>query len=963
MDKSLQVSDWTKPTKEQLKYAAIDAAVSLEVYEKLMEMPDLTRRLTLEDIHPGKTVDLVPRNGSNVASMATRAATVTVADMLPCQCPRGIKPKNSRGQKMVRAGEGSCVVKIESIYSPGFIIPGFVKEEDGSPVALSDIGLQTVVVPIAMLREHDPSKKIRATPSTDTEVSAGGISKPAATHELPKRSPTDRYKRPMADDFDYSSGRSKQSLDKEIIELVDDEWDDELSFSDGQVGELVGLNDNEIENTNTELTSEDISMLHAAIFQSDEAVDGRTPLQCKGLSDAPKPEDILDKYSVVLGDIFHAMNRTKVPVKHEAKKAFFHALMNAFLVWNEKKKKQLEDKMKEDGMTKEEIEAKRYFNSHLYQSCVERYAPSPKILYWRVRAVYALFGNMVDSSTGKPLFNDAAWKKADNVLKEIRCGFYSDPPGFSMYTKRLRPNGTVMKNKYGMEMIECMRGTNRTEAYHKNLLTTFGSWHTGVEMSDYLLAERRHRHNQQVSEKRRYGFPRIGHYDTWKIDQLQILYLENHGVQLYPYWTNASDYRSTEESFDTVALHHSSLQEAMEIRYQSLGQVKLTNDQQYLCKKMGTRYPFLPFCGKDENKQYAKYELLKTGPVEDYQAGVDWCEFIDGKNIHAKLPSHMRAQSTNANRSQRVKECVRKAKSGIEMINELNCKLSPVSLDQMQSSGQSINGDCLDTSSLLEVESLPDSPNAERNDTEQSSQVRDVAVETPTNTSLEQTTITEPRKPQEQGEPSQDRELTQPRNKQTQQPTQSVLKRKASKRKVPSHSWREAQLPPVMPRLQPQALHAKTTTIVGDFCIGIAPPPKPKIKRAKHCKRCSMFRGEHASSCSGRGGVKLCVHFEEDGTAKPPKPPVVKGPRNCRRCRYHNGQYSSICPGRAGEHKCSYYDIPSEKRPVKRPRNCRRCRSHNGQYSNICSGRAGENKCSYFDADGNESQVGLLLND
>jgi hypothetical protein len=52
-----------------------------------------------------------------------------------------------------------------------------------------------------------------------------------------------------------------------------------------------------------------------------------------------------------------------------------------------------------------------------------------------------------------------------------------------------------MQNSFGMEMIECKRGTNRTEGYHKNIITSFGTWHVGMEMSDCLLRERRHRHN------------------------------------------------------------------------------------------------------------------------------------------------------------------------------------------------------------------------------------------------------------------------------------------------------------------------------------------------------------------------------------------------------------------------------------------------------------------------------------
>ena len=64
------------------------------------------------------------------------------------------------------------------------------------------------------------------------------------------------------------------------------------------------------------------------------------------------------------------------------------------------------------------------------------------------------------SHPGKPFFNAAAWKKANNLLKEIRAGLYSDPPGMRMYTYKME-NGKVKRNKYGMKMIECIRGTNR----------------------------------------------------------------------------------------------------------------------------------------------------------------------------------------------------------------------------------------------------------------------------------------------------------------------------------------------------------------------------------------------------------------------------------------------------------------------------------------------------------------------
>ena len=138
--------------------------------------------------------------------------------------------------------------------------------------------------------------------------------------------------------------------------------------------------------------------------------------------------------------------------------------------------------------------------------------------------MYAVFGHLKDSKSKKRLFNEKAWKKADNVLNEILLGLYSDPPGFNFYTIRFQENGKQMRNKYDMVMYECSRGTNRVESVHKNLIAIVAGWKTGVEMSVALLGERRHRHNQRVAEMRRLGYPKIGHFDIWLIEEFKFLY-------------------------------------------------------------------------------------------------------------------------------------------------------------------------------------------------------------------------------------------------------------------------------------------------------------------------------------------------------------------------------------------------------------------------------------------------------
>ena len=129
------------------------------------------------------------------------------------------------------------------------------------------------------------------------------------------------------------------------------------------------------------------------------------------------------------------------------------------------------------------------------------------LTYLRVRAVFEKMGNMTDSSTGKPLFNTTARKKANNVLKEILEGNAANLPGVEYYTQRLDSKGQPKVDRHGRALLDCERGTNRTEAAHKQIVTTFGTWSAGVHMSDCLMREWRHRFNQHVSERRRLGFP------------------------------------------------------------------------------------------------------------------------------------------------------------------------------------------------------------------------------------------------------------------------------------------------------------------------------------------------------------------------------------------------------------------------------------------------------------------------
>ena len=104
--------------------------------------------------------------------------------------------------------------------------------------------------------------------------------------------------------------------------------------------------------------------------------------------------------------------------------------------------------------------------------------------------------------------------------------------------------------------------------------------------------------------------------------------------------------------------------------------VKLTRDQSYLCKAMGTKLPFLPFSTEEERKQYAKCILNPAFPSKEDPASVEWCQFVDGVDIFPKLPVHIRNYRDKFERNHRVRQSRENAKAGSEMLAKLNDALT-----------------------------------------------------------------------------------------------------------------------------------------------------------------------------------------------------------------------------------------------------------------------------------------------
>jgi hypothetical protein len=118
--------------------------------------------------------------------------------------------------------------------------------------------------------------------------------------------------------------------------------------------------------------------------------------------------------------------------------------------------------------------------------------PPAEELYPVVKNLFTLYGPLKCKKTGKPLFDNEAWKQSKSVLKTILSGHVSDPPGFSFYYKM----GT---DTDGLSLYRCYRGTNSLEGgVHQNIIRKFGSFGASPELADAAMADYRLRHNIDV---------------------------------------------------------------------------------------------------------------------------------------------------------------------------------------------------------------------------------------------------------------------------------------------------------------------------------------------------------------------------------------------------------------------------------------------------------------------------------
>ncbi|KAG2224981.1 hypothetical protein INT45_000102 [Circinella minor] len=92
------------------------------------------------------------------------------------------------------------------------------------------------------------------------------------------------------------------------------------------------------------------------------------------------------------------------------------------------------------------------------------------------------FGALKDATTQQPLFTKQSWKEAEIFLTHIGSGYLSNPPGISLYQAR-------RKDKYGLNVYRCLRGTNSLGGVYQNLNHRFGAPNASMRLTIALMTE------------------------------------------------------------------------------------------------------------------------------------------------------------------------------------------------------------------------------------------------------------------------------------------------------------------------------------------------------------------------------------------------------------------------------------------------------------------------------------------
>lgn len=652
-------------SQEALKYCQLDVEVPLLLHRMYSELPDLTKRFNRgTSVSIGTRVEIMPEDSSSIHPIAQ--GVVKQLGGFVCR-ENGVKIRKDQVlvevQKVFnakgiihyphaknkakacgcgRATHGTISDDCTFFYYSQFGPPSFNVVEIKSRLRQYH---ETASYPPCIYEDQGSGDDTPAL-SQVRNYSAGIIQNLAVDG---------------GDDGDNVMSNDRDLNDENSVASDDESLDDIGLESMPNLPESL-LRDDDEEEGDCEDDDMDAGFIHQATQREIEMAlrrDFDTTLQ-KLIEDADKLAEMMNEddmyvvhddlpkgYRKVLGDIFHFMDRAKLPMHHEYKALFFRALRASIFIMVQEDvddvKKVIESK---PGQTWEKMMA---FNFGYIAKRVRRRVPAPNILYSRMKAVYDFFKDKVDSKTSKVLFHKTNRFKFENMLKMVQKGYASDPPGMSLYVQKTDKYGRPMKDKDGLVLYRSLRGTSNLESLHQYLTTSFGHTISGPRYSDNLLTVLRHMFNWRMSLKNRPNFPRLLHYDGLLIDRINALYEIIYGYRKYRNWQPFNEYIPPSSIYGIAPLK-TELTSSLKATEEDKQIISKNNMLSYLAKRQCADLPFLPIRGENERKLIHKklsdvvdsdLSLKNQSVYEKVARQWNTHEVDISKKTYPKMPCHI----------------------------------------------------------------------------------------------------------------------------------------------------------------------------------------------------------------------------------------------------------------------------------------------------------------------------------
>lgn len=243
--------------------------------------------------------------------------------------------------------------------------------------------------------------------------------------------------------------------------------------------------------------------------------------------------------------------------RHGLLKEFSRRFSESLFVLDEEDVKKVKLALEANG---ESWDKKMKYDRQWFWKRAKHNVLSPQHLVPILKSLFLSFGPLKCSKSGRALFDKLVWNQALSVLKTVQLGQASDPPNVELYYK------IGKKDKYGLTLYRCIRGTNSLEGgVHQNLIRKFGSFGAGPELADAMLTEYRLRHNLDVGSVNRLGCKFSSHYNPWLVQHIDALYqqLSVHKHPKSDYLVveiNAMKFRGSNEVFGICPLPEEEMQ-------------------------------------------------------------------------------------------------------------------------------------------------------------------------------------------------------------------------------------------------------------------------------------------------------------------------------------------------------------------------------------------------------------------